>query len=104
MPSLPRLDESAVRQVLARAVELEFLHGSELTESQVREIAADLRIPDAAIGRALSEHWEETASRAATSSPSRRWRSQLVLVALLGIVVVGLSLAAVSVTVHAPRP
>jgi hypothetical protein len=103
MPSPPRLDEKAVRQVLARAVELEFLHGSELTESQVREIAADLRIPEAAIGRALSEHWEATASRAATS-PSRRWRSQLVLVALLGIALVGLSLAAVRVTVHVPHP
>jgi hypothetical protein len=104
MPTPTPLDENAVRQVLARAIELERQRSGTLTETQVREIARDLAIPTAAIDQALAEYRNGADNRVAVLPPSRQWPSRLVLGVMVGIALVGLALAFVSVRAPAPLP
>jgi hypothetical protein len=99
MPNPILLDEKAVRQVLARAVELERQGGGALTETQVRDIARELSIPESAIEQALAEH----RSSAAVQPPARRrWRPGLAVMVVCAIAVLALAFASVAVRVPAP--
>lgn len=93
MSSPISLNENAVREVLARAVELEREHGGALTEAQVREIARELSIPSAAIDQALTEYRNRAGNRIAARAASRSSRSRVVLAAMVGIAILGLALA-----------
>jgi hypothetical protein len=104
MPTPIPLDEDAVRRVLARAVELERERGSSLTEIQVREIAQELAIPAAAIDQALAEHRDAVGSRVAPPTTRSRWRSRVVVAAIVGMTVVGLVLAFAVARLVAPAP
>lgn len=87
------LNENAVREVLARAVELEREHGGALTEAQVREIARELSIPGAAIDQALTEYRNGASNRNAARASPRSSRSRVILAAMVGIAIIGLALA-----------
>lgn len=85
MPSPASFDEAALRQVLARAVEIERERGGVLTEAQVREIARELSIPDAAIEQALAEHENQSAVVIAPSPSLPWWRSRVAIAVLVGL-------------------
>jgi len=89
--------------VLARAIELERQHGGMLTEAQVREIARDLSIPEAAIEQALAEYGNRVpATSSATILPW--WRSRTALAAVfVGLALLAYVLAAVTVRLF-PTP
>lgn len=87
------LNENAVREVLARAVQLEREHGSALTEAQIREIACELSIPRAAIDQALTEYRNGASNRNAARASPRSSRSRVVLAVMVGIAIIGLALA-----------
>jgi hypothetical protein len=93
------LNENAVREVLARAVELEREHGGALTETQVRDIARELFIPRAAIDQALAEYRNGASNRIAARASSRSSRSRLVLAAIVGIAIIGLALAFITLRI-----
>jgi hypothetical protein len=78
-------DENTVRQILARAVELENQQRGALTELQVREIARDLSIPERAIEQALAEHRDVARATIAQSPGLLRWRTRAALVLLGGV-------------------
>jgi hypothetical protein len=52
----PRLTDEEAQKVIARALELQTQSTGALTVTQVREIAAELSIPESAVDQALSEH------------------------------------------------
>jgi hypothetical protein len=99
-----QLDEEAVRQVLARAVELERQHGGSLTEAQVREIARELSIPPAAIDQALAEYRSGVGRPIAVRTTARQWRPHVVLAVIVGIALVGMALAVVTVRIPVTPP
>lgn len=92
MPTQIPLDEEAVRQVLARALELERQHGSFLAETQVREIARELSISPAAIDQALAEYRSNVDNRAVVHPTSGQWRTRVVAAVVFGITLIGLAL------------
>ena len=52
----PRLNDSDAQRVLARALELQAHHAGTLSVTQVREIAAEMSIPESAVDQALAEY------------------------------------------------
>jgi hypothetical protein len=57
MPDLdPRLNEADVQKVIARALELQAAQAQGTTIAEIREIASELAIPEAAIDQAVSEY------------------------------------------------
>jgi hypothetical protein len=102
MPNQGPLDEDAVRQVLARAVELEHQRGGSLTEAQVREVARELSIPSEAIDQALAEYRNGVDHPAAVPAASRVWRSRVSVRAAVGVALVGLTLAMVVIPLLFP--
>lgn len=101
MPIHDPLDEDAVRQVLARAIELEHQRGGSLIETQVREIARELSIPAEAIDQALAEYRDGVRNPVAVRTSRRVSRSRLIVGAVLGLGLVGLALATFVVPVLA---
>lgn len=96
------LDEDAVRQILARAVELEHQRRGSLTEMQVREIARELSIPSEAIDQALAEYRDGAGSPVAVPTSFHVWRSRLIVGAVLGVALAALASATIVVPALAP--
>jgi hypothetical protein len=99
MPNPGSFDEAALRQVLARAVEIERERGSALTEAQVREIARELSIPDSAIEQALAEYGNQSAVAVASSRRLPGWRSTAALAAFVGLGILAYLLVSVTVRI-----
>ena len=103
MPNQGPLDEDAVRQVLARAVELEYQRGASLTEAQVREVAHELSIPSEAIDQALAEYRDGVGRPRAVHPATRVWRSRVSVRAVVGVALAaGLTLAMVVIPLLFP--
>lgn len=52
----PRLTDESAQKVLARALELQAHNAAGLTVAEIREIAAELAIPEHAVDQALAEY------------------------------------------------
>ena len=63
-----RLSEEETQEVIQRALALQSEEADALTETQIREIAADLAIPESLLEQALAEHRAATASAAPTTT------------------------------------
>ena len=100
------IDEKAVQQILARAVEIENQQRGAMTEVQLREIAGDLNIPEGAIEQALAEHRDVLQTAAATRPGLPRWRSRvaLILLAGVGLTAIALIFITMAIRIAAPAP
>jgi hypothetical protein len=98
-------DENAVRDILARAVELESKQRGALTELQVRDIARDLNIPDHVIDQALAEHLDASAAIAANRPGLPRWRKRAALMALatIGLIAIMLIFFSMALRISVPH-
>ena len=85
----PRLKDEEAQRVLARALELQNQGAETLTVGQVRQIAAELAIPESAVDQALSEHLAaaalSSAAPRAALTPSY-WARHRVALAVMGVV------------------
>ena len=73
----PRLSEEETQKVIERALALQSEEAGTLTESQIREIAADLAIPESLLEQALAEHRAATASAVSASASEAAAAGQL---------------------------
>ena len=107
MADAPRpIDEKAVQQILARAVEIESQQRGAMTELQLREIARELNIPEGAIEQALAEHRDVVHSVTESRPGLPRWRSRaaLILLAGVGLAAIALIFITMAIRVAAPAP
>lgn len=86
----PRLKDEEAQRVLARALELQSQGAETLSIAQVRQIAAELAIPETAVDQALSEHLagaalSSVAPRAARTSYWERHRVARVVMGVVGV-------------------
>jgi ferric-dicitrate binding protein FerR (iron transport regulator) len=96
----PRLSEENVQKVIERALALQSETADALTETQVREIAAELAIPESMLEQALAELRAATASAAPTTmseaaaagKPWRRRRTSRTLMLLFAFAGVAFAL------------
>lgn len=96
----PRLTDENAQKVLARALELQAQSAGTLTVAQIREIAAELSIPESAVDQALSEYRTagatelspRTDAAVALAARHRPARPVVISLALLGGAVVLLTI------------
>lgn len=80
------LESAAADRIIRRALDLDAQRGDKLTEAQLRDVAAQLSISDAAVDQALAEHRATSVNEVGTASPPRsRWRSLGVTIPLVVI-------------------
>ncbi|HEY4218730.1 MAG TPA: hypothetical protein VGM67_16425 [Gemmatimonadaceae bacterium] len=85
----PRLTDEDAQKVIARALELQTQSVGALTVMQVREIAAELLIPESAVDQALAEYRAAAAegtAATATGGVTSAWRGPLRVKGMLAVV------------------
>jgi hypothetical protein len=92
-----RLSESAVRQILDRAIQLDASHAGALDAAALQSIAAEIGVSREAVEQALAEHHSETSEAQPESDFVARWRRRRrivsVVAAIVAILVVGTTIA-----------
>jgi ferric-dicitrate binding protein FerR (iron transport regulator) len=98
----PRLSEEETQKVIERALALQSEDAGTLTETQIREIAAELAIPESMLEQALAEHRAASAAPPPATSDaavadklSRRRRTTRTLMLLFAFVGVAVALVVV---------